>query len=176
MNFFGGLKEVFSKPYYILVALSGVILFYLLNVIIADFSDLKMIANGYGGLTSLKLLFNYFLGYPLTIDNYSIIILFTVAVLFGTYLAMAIYKTGQINNMGKKYSLIGSLGVFFGVLAPGCAACGLGLASLFGFAGFLVALPFKGIEISIIAFLLLGYANFNIASKITQNTCSIKLK
>lgn len=176
MSFLKGFKEVFSKPFYILVALSGMLLFYLLEVIISDFSDLRIIANGPGSFDSLRLLFSYFIGYPSTLDHYAVFSILFLSILFGSYLTMAIYKTGQVNKMGSSRSFLGYFGVFFGILTPGCAACGLGLASLLGIGGALVALPFDGREISMIAFVLLGYANFSIAKKINQNTCSIRIK
>jgi hypothetical protein len=171
MSYLKGFREVYSKPFYILVALSGMLLFYIIEVIISDFSDLKRISNGNG---SLRTLFYYFTGYPLTLDSYSVFFLFAITFLFGSYLALATYKTTQLNT--SKFSLLGSLGLFFGFFAPGCAACGIGLASIFGIGGALVFLPFGGKEVSFLAFILLGYANLRIAKKIDQNTCSIRFK
>lgn len=170
MNFIKGFREVYSKPFYVSVALAGMFLFYLLDVIISDFSDLRIISNQ----GSLKLLFYYFVGYPSTLDPYSSFFLFSIALLFGSYISLATYKTSQIK--GQKVSFLGSIGLFFGFLAPGCAACGIGLASVLGIGGALVVLPFNGKEISVLAFVLLGYANLRIARKINQNTCSIRLK
>ncbi|MBM3232139.1 hypothetical protein FJZ21_02045 [Candidatus Pacearchaeota archaeon] len=170
MSFIKGLKEVYSKSFYIFVALAGVLLFYLIDVILLDFSDLKAISDQ----GSLKLLFYYFVGYPSTIDSYSNFFLFAIAFLFGSYIALATYKTSHVKT--EKVSFFGSVGLFFGLLAPGCAACGVGLASVLGIGGALIALPFNGKEVSIVAFALLLYANFKIAKKINQNTCSISFK
>lgn len=170
MNAIKGLREVYSKPFYIFVAFAGILLFYLIDVILSDFSDLRAISNE----GSLKLLFYYFIGYPSTLDFYSNFFLFAIAFLFGSYLSLATYKTSQIKM--EKVSFFGSIGLFFGLLAPGCAACGIGLASVLGIGGALIALPFNGKEVSVLAFVLLAYANFRIAKKINQNTCPIRLK
>jgi hypothetical protein len=170
MKFFKGLKEVYSKPFYVFVALAGMMLFYILDVIISDFTDFKSLS----GSGSIKFLFYYFVGYPSTLDYYSTFFLFAISFLFGSYIALATYKTSQIKS--TKLSFFGSIGLFFGLLAPGCAACGIGLASLLGIGGAIVALPFGGKEVSLLAFVLLGYANFRIARKINQNTCPISLK
>ena len=170
MSYLKGFREVYSKPFYIFVALAGMLLFYLLEVIISDFSDLRSISNG----GSLKTLFYYFSGYPMTLDSYSIFFLFAITLLFGSYLALATYKTTQLSR--EKFSLFGSIGLFFGFLAPGCAACGIGLASILGIGGAIVSLPFGGKEISFVAFILLGYANLRVARKINKNTCSISFK
>ncbi|MEK6925462.1 MAG: hypothetical protein AABW71_04475 [Nanoarchaeota archaeon] len=171
MSYLKGFREVYSKPFYIFVALAGMLLFYLLEVIISDFSDLRIISNGQG---SLKTLFYYFTGYPVTLDSYSVFFLFAITLLFGSYLALATYKTTQLSS--AKFSFLGSIGLFFGFLAPGCAACGIGLASILGIGGAVISLPFGGKEISLLAFILLGYANFRVARKINQNTCSISFK
>lgn len=171
MSYFKGFKEAYSKPFYIFLALAGMLLFYLIEVIISDFADLRAIANGNGSLTTL---YYYFAGYPSTLDSYSVFFLFGITFLFGSYISLATYKTSQIKT--EKFSLFGSIGLFFGFLAPGCAACGIGLASVLGIGGAIVSLPFGGKEISALAFVLLGYANFRVASKINQNTCPIKLK
>lgn len=174
MSLIKGFKEVFSKPQYVLLMLISAFIFYLISIVITDFIDFKVIFVNYG--FSLKLIFSYFIGFPSTIDAFSAYSMILVAILFGSYLSLATYKTKQVKALGGKSSFIGSIGIFFGFLAPGCAACGLGLASVFGLAGFVVALPFHGMEVSVIAFLLLGYANLRIASKVGKNTCSIRVK
>lgn len=171
-----GFKEVFARPSYVLLLFVTALLFYMLSVVIADFSDLKVILLSYGFYLSLKLTVLYFIGFPSTITAFSAASMFLITILFGSYISMGIYKTKQIKKMQEKGSVLASIGIFLGIFAPGCAACGLGLASLAGLGGFLVALPLKGLEVSIFAILLLGYANWSVAGKVNQNTCSIKGK
>lgn len=174
MSSIKGFKEVFSRPLYVLLMLFSAFIFYLISVVITDFVDFRSIFTNYG--FSLNLILDYFIGFPSTVDNFSIYSMFFISLLFGSYLSLVSYKTKQVKSLSGKSSFIGSLGIFFGFIAPGCAACGLGLASVFGFAGFLVALPFHGTEISLIALFFLGYANLKIASKIGKNICSIRVK
>ncbi|MEK6811315.1 MAG: hypothetical protein AABX96_02275 [Nanoarchaeota archaeon] len=173
--FIKGFKEVFSKPFYILVALSGALLFYILNVIVSDFSELRSIANDYGSFTAIKLVFNYFIGFPSTLGFYSAFVIFIIALLFGSYIALVTFKTTQLKKVQDNLSLFGGIGLFFGFIAPGCFACGVGLASILGLGGALVALPFDGVEISVVSFVLLAYANISIAGKINNNVCPIKI-
>lgn len=173
MKFIKGLKEVFSKPKYLILMILSAFLFYLLSVIISDFREFISLFTNYSFPISIKLFFNYFFGFHTTITNYSAVSMVLISLLFGCYLSLAIYKTTQLNSIKDKKSLLGSVGVFLGLFAPGCAACGIGLASLFGLGGFLITLPFKGNEISAIAILLLSYANWIIARKINKNSCSI---
>ncbi len=171
-----GFKEVFSKSKYIFLTLFVALLFYLLNVVISDFFELTEIFRNYSFIVFLKLSFFYFIGFPSTISFFSAISMLFIALLFGSYISLAIYKTKQIKKFETKTSFAGSVGVFLGVFAPGCAACGIGVASLFGLGGLISFLPYDGFEISVIALIFLLYANFSIAKKINQNTCSIKIK
>jgi uncharacterized protein YacL len=154
--------------------LFSALFFYLASVIITDFNELKLILI-YSQFITLKMVAAYFIGFPSTIGLFSAISMFVIAFLFGSYIALAVYKTRQVKKFRDNPTLIGSAGIFLGILAPGCAACGLGLASLFGLSGFIVALPYHGLEISVLAFILLGYANYNLSKKVGVNTCAIKI-
>ena len=171
-----GIKEVFSKPFYVLTVIAGALAFYLLNVIIADFAELAAIAKNYSSWISLKILVNYFIGFPSTIKTHSAVSLIIMAILFGIYIALATYKVSQIKKTQTNSSILGTTGIFLGFIAPGCAACGIGIASALGLAGAFLSLPFEGLEISIIAIILLSYANWSISGKITQATCAIPVK
>jgi len=171
-----GIKEVFSKPYYIVLMVLSAFFFYLLTVVISDFSDLVNILKNYSFLISIKFLFFYFVGFPTTITTVSSVSMFIITLLFGSYISLAVYRTKQVKLFQDKKSILGTAGIFFGVFAPGCAACGIGLASLFGISGFIIALPFHGEEISFIAILLLGYANWSVAGKVNKSSCSINDK
>jgi hypothetical protein len=173
---FNGFKEVFSRLNYIFLTFFLTLFFYLFNVILADFLDFKDIFLNYEAHNYFKLLVSYFIGFPTTITLFSAVSIFVIALLFGSYISLAVYKTKQVKIFQEKSSIFGSMGIFLGIFAPGCATCGLGLASLFGIGGFLFALPFRGLEISGLAILLLGYANWKVAGKINKNVCSIKFK
>ena len=52
---------------------------------------------------------------------------------------------------------------------PGCAACGIGLLSLFGIsAASLTFLPFKGLEFSILSIIILSVLIFEITKNISN--------
>ena len=69
--------------------------------------------------------------------------------------------------------ILSGIGLFLGAFAPGCAACGVGLAAALGLgAGFLSFLPYKGLELSIIAIIILGYAIIKTTN--SMYTCKIK--
>ena len=63
--------------------------------------------------------------------------------------------------------------MFLAVFAPGCAACGVGLASVLGIgAGALSFLPYDGFELSVASIGILGLTILNV----TKNMFVCKLK
>ena len=175
-NYLIGFKEVFSKPFYVLVAFSGALLFYLLNVIISDFSGLRAIAGNYSFFISMKLVFYYFVGFLSTLDLYSAFFIVLIALLFGSYISLFTFKVVQIRKSRDEGSFVCTLGVLLGFIATGCAACGVGIASVLGLGGFLIFLPFNGMEIYVIAVILLLYANISISGRVVSNACPVKFK
>src|SRR3989344_2080973 len=87
--------------------------------------------------------------------------------------SLIFYKLAVLNGRGdKKIGLISSIGIILGAFAPGCAACGIGLASVLGLGGaFLAAFPLEGLEFSIIAIIMLSIAIF----KTSNSSCNIML-
>jgi len=174
MNSVKGFKEVFSKKTNVILMLSFAWFFYLLSIIVTDFFEFTGILNNYDFLVSMKLVLLYFFGFASTIPSISAFGMLFISLLFGSYIALAVYQTRQA--LGEKATILGSVGVFLGILAPGCAACGLGAVSALGISAFIVSLPFKGIEISILSFLILFYANWKVAGKISQKVCPINVR
>jgi len=78
-----------------------------------------------------------------------------------------------INGNVYNTSILGGIGMFLGIFAPGCAACGLGLAAFFGLAASFATLPLKGLEISILAMIILIISIFRFSYTLNDDTCSI---
>ena len=162
-------KEIFSKPRYLILTIVTALIMYIVTVISSDYLELKIVLKQ----KSLNLIWNYFVGFPITITGYSAISLFLICILFGLFVTLNKYKSNQI--IKQKGTIFGTIGVFLGLIAPGCAACGVGLASAIGLAGILVYLPFKGFEVSIIAIILLVWANLKVSKSLLMlNICSVK--
>lgn len=89
-----------------------------------------------------------------------------IAVLAGVNIALVTYhfREHEISASGGGGSLVG---VVLGLLGAGCAACGsavlLGVLSLFGAGGLVLALPFDGLEISLLAVVALLLSTYWIA-------------
>ena len=173
-----GYKKVFSRKRYILLALFISVLFYVLNVIISNFSSIKSFFSSLSCIQAIKITYFMAIGFYETIYLSSFVSLIIISILFGLLISILVYKTRNVKkNAGKKIGVVGTIGIFAGVIAPGCAACGLGIASALGLGAFLTFLPYKGLELSILAIILLIVANLK-ASKtlLSENICKINGK
>ncbi len=168
-------KDVFSNWKYLITAIVTGFVFYSINVLISNFDNLAFY-NKFGFFGGVKFFFTLFLDFKNRIFFSSFLSLIAIALLFGMFFSLIIYKTNMVRNTGgKMMGFFGTAGIFLGVLAPGCAACGIGLLSLFGVsAAVLGSLPFGGTELSMLAIGILGFSIFKISKDIKKGiVCKI---
>lgn len=170
-------KKIFGKAKYLLLSFTIALFFYSLNVFIANWKTILSIYSFSGFYGSSKMFINLFLGFGNTIELYSYISLILISLLLGTLFSLIIYRTSiSVKFIDEKNTgIFVTIGIFLGILAPGCAACGIGALSALGLGTIIINfLPFKGLEISILSILLLGFSIFKITDKIDNgNSCSI---
>lgn len=164
------LITVFQNWRYSILLLIIAFSFYAFNALLLNyrivFSALKT-----KGLGVFSLYWSLIIGYKNTIAFHSFFTLVIISVLFGILFSLILYKTLRFSEK-KHPGFLGGLGIFLGVLAPGCAACGIGVFSLFGFgAAFITFLPFNGLELSLLAIAILTYAILRFAADL--NTCKL---
>lgn len=172
-------KVVFSKLKYWIWLFLVAILFYELNVMIAGWRSIASFFTNFGFFPTINFLFTLSLGFKETIKFHSFVSLIILSLMFGILVSLIIFKIdSKIVIKDKKAGFVGTLGIVLAALAPGCAACGLGLVSLLGIgAGFFALLPYEGLEFSILAILLLGFTIFKISKDLTTcEICKINLK
>lgn len=164
------LKLVFYNWKYITLSVIVAILFYTFNVFISNYKIVFFSMTSYSFLDNFRFYFNLIMGYGNTMILSSFVTLIIISVLFGVLVSLITFKIRMIKSFeNHKLGVFASVGILLGILAPGCAACGLGLLPLLGLsATSLYFLPFKGLEISIIAILILGFAIFQISRNITE--------
>jgi hypothetical protein len=168
MKFIQGIKRVFSKPSYIFLFLFGALFFYVLDLTISHFSGFRLILQTQGFAKLISTMYSYLFPLPGISSRVSWIGMILISILFGSYIALSVFLTKKLKSV-KSTSLFGTIAVFLGIIAPGCfvgGVCGIGIASLLGISGFLIALPFQGLEVSFLAIILLSYANWSISNKI----------
>ena len=171
-------RIVFGNWRYSLLAVVIAMLFYLINVLISNFKTIIGFYSLLGFLGSIKFFFNLAIGFKNLIILSSFISLIIISVLLGLSLSLLIFKTRAMEMKNKRLGIFGGLGIFFGVLAPGCAACGLGLLPLLGLSAIILNfLPLKGLEISLLAIVILSITTFKISKSLIKcDACQIKIK
>lgn len=156
-------KEVFTNWKYLLITSIIALAFYSLNVLISSWSTLTGFYTTLGFFGTIKLFFILWVGFKSTIILHSFISLIIISILLGILTSLIFYKLNFNDSLNKKVGLFGTLGLFLAVFAPGCAACGVGLASVLGIGvGVLSFLPYEGFELSIFSIGILGFSILNI--------------
>src|SRR3989344_1220842 len=167
-------KKVFTNWKYLAVTIIIAFSFYSINVLVSSWSSLTGFYSTLGFFQTIKFFFILFTGFKETIMIHSLVSLIVISILFGALFSLVGYKVriGQ-GTGGKKVGLFGGIGLFLAAFAPGCVACGVGLASVFGIgAGALSFLPYGGFELSIAS---IGILSFTIVT-VTKNMYVCKIK
>lgn len=171
-------KTVFGNWKYLFGTLFVALLFFLLNVLILNWSNISAFYPVFGFFGSAKFFFLLARGFGGTVLLHSFVSLIMISFLFGMLFSLVWYKmSANIPRGNKSYGLLGGIGVFLGTLVPGCAACGIGLASTLGLsAGILTLLPYNGLEISILSIGLLSFVIIRISKDMMVcDGCLVKL-
>lgn len=168
-------KEIFRNWRYIILTVITALIFYSLNVVVSDYSSLISFYSQVGFLGSIKLFFTLFIGFKSTTFLYVYITLIISGILLGMLISLITYKVKMIKSVSGKTGIFTTAGIFLGILAPGCAACGVGLLSIFGISAVaLNFLPFKGFEISLLSAGILIVLIFKITKDINKGiVCKI---
>lgn len=167
-------KKVFTNWTYLTFTAIIALIFYSVNVLVSSWSSLTDLYSTFGFFGTIKFFFILFFGFKETIMFHSFVSLIIIGILFGMLFSLVGYKVniGQGTN-GKKIGLFGGVGLFLAAFAPGCVACGVGLASGLGIsAGVLSFLPYEGFELSIASIGMLGFTIVTV----TKNMYVCKLK
>lgn len=156
-NIFNALREVFSNSNYIILTGILAFLFYLISINISNFFLF--------GLSSFKSFM--FIGKSIKLS--SLITTIIISIFFGILFSMVLYRTKLLKPLSKNPGLLATIGIFLGIFAPGCTACGIGLISALGVGAVTLSLlPLNGLEISILSIILLGIGIFQMSKKINK--------
>ncbi len=162
-----GLKAIFTKKKYLAIFIAVSLVFYLLNIVISNYSNIISFYRELGFSAVVSLLFNLITGYYYAVTLFSFISTITINVLTGLLVSLLFYRYDiSKTNDSKNLGFFSTLGVFLGILAPGCASCGIGLIALLGLTSSIAALPFQGKEISVIAIAILAFSIYKISDNL----------
>ena len=167
------LKKVFSSPKYVLFALLFACALLFLIVWLPNIALVRVVHDSAIPIgQKLAFILSFFTSLPLTYGWPEALSLYLVVIIFGingSLLLFYINQAGGLRGVAHKNLLhqIGATAV--SLLGVGCAACGtLFLAPLLGtaFSGFLLFLPLRGFEFSIIGLAILVWSLYATAKRI----------
>ncbi len=98
----------------------------------------------------LSMLWAFLSGVPATVPTINAWLLFVVGFLTALNVSLVLKRGARLRSMGATGS-----SSFLGVLAGGCSACATGILPLIGLGGVVAILPFHGIELAVVAIVLL---------------------
>ncbi len=174
------LKTIFAKRQYKSIVVLCFVFSYSLFALVPSLQTIRTLFSfpGFTFLQKIKFLFTSVISFTVSYPAFSVFLSFVLAILLSLSVATSVYIYRR--NYGSKRSalsgIIGGLGSAFGA---GCFACG-NIALGFVFAGIgggalLARLPLKGLEVDILAVLLLGFSlwyNLRLVEK--NGVCEVK--
>ncbi|MEK6889721.1 MAG: hypothetical protein AABW82_02240 [Nanoarchaeota archaeon] len=167
-------KEIFFSIKYLGIAIFGALIFYIVNVLITNSGNLIYSFRYEGISKTLSLLKIFLLTFHQTILPSSVITLILISILTGILIGLLAFRFQKVNAFSGKVGFFTGIGVFLGMLAPGCISCGIGLSGILGLGASLAFLPFKGLEISFLAIIFLLFSIVKISLAIVEPlTCKI---
>ncbi len=170
-------RRVFGTGRYVLLTIIIAVAFYFFNGLIYNSSNITSFYNLFGFFGTLRLLLVLSFGYVQQITSFSLWSIIILSILVGAFVSLLAYRYSMVKHSNvKQIGLFGGAAMFLGVVAPGCAACGLGILGLLGFSSILFALPFQGKEINVIATALVSISILSISKQLYNPICSLKVE
>ena len=175
MKYLKVLRTVFSKPYYLLIALLVGGLVFTFAVWLPNIQLIIVVAGSAGLLELLALLWNMYGAIGSNFTFVSAVVAIFISTLFGMNVALLVYfikkMQGGLSSI-KGNGVTNTGGLVAGILGIGCAACGTfvltSVLTIIGAAGILSYLPFGGEELGFVGVGLLLYSLYTLAKKISN--------
>src|SRR3989344_8555242 len=103
----------------------------------------------------------------------SLMLLMIVAILTGANLTLVVQRLRTIRASGKMSFMIGGSSLL-GIIGSGCASCGLPILAFLGLSGAIFYLPFQGLELSVLAIVLLSVSLYSLIKRSAkQEVCAV---
>ena len=167
--------KAFSNIKYLILALLFGFLFYIINFFISTFANIVSSFKESDFLEFVSFTFNLFLSFKGSILLSSFVSMVILSLLTGILVSLIFYKIEKRKKISQENSFLTGTGMFLGIFAPGCAACGLGLAAFFGLSASFATLPLKGLEISFLAGIILLIAILRFSYTLFDTVCPIDI-
>ncbi len=163
------LKLLFKSPGYLLLSLT---IAFLLFVVYFVVNDLALYRSALSINTSFPFLWEVFTNHVETISEISgwtsVAAVGLVSLLGGTNLSLIALRTRRTGVFVGRTGVLSFLGSLTGAFAASCSACTTALISVLGVTGGLAVLPFGGLEISLLAIVLLLISLYYVSKSLAE--------
>lgn len=169
------MKEIWSKNIIIstllIAALYVIATIYLMNAGLVKDTLFGVHSFSYGWNLLLALL----AGMWTAMSTLSLVLLVIVAILTGANLTLVVQRLQTIRSSGKMSFMVGGSSLL-GIVGSGCASCGLPILAFLGLSGAIFYLPFQGLELSVLAIILLSISLYSlIKQNAKQAVCAVDI-
>lgn len=143
-----------KKRNFIFKSLLFSLLYISFSMILVNYkSFFSFLQSDYSVISKAKIFIIIFIGSFQAITLTDLVLLITVALLFGLNMQLVMRKIKFLASSGGLHLTFG-VGLLT-LAATGCASCGLSIASVVGLSAVLASLPFRGLELYIISIIIL---------------------
>jgi len=161
-------KQVIVIAFLISLAYLMLAVFLMNNSLVRD-----TLMGSYSLEYKVKILSGLLYGITTSMTTIGAIVLISISFLTGLNISLLINRVNILRKSGGIKIAIGGSAVV-GIIASGCAACGLPIISLLGFSGLVMLLPYHGFEFQFIVIgLLVISLYFLIKSSIEDIRCEM---
>ncbi len=122
-----------------------------------------------------KIFTSLFLGMWNSMSGTGFALLIVTAILTGINLSLLGKKLKNLKKQGNLKLVVGG-STLIGIVGSGCASCGLPILALLGLSGSIAYLPFRGMELSYLAVILLLFSLYHLIKANNKNECEIVKK
>lgn len=166
--------EILRSKHFLVPAVVIAILYILLVTYLMNWSLVKDTLLGtYSVIYKWRILTGLLQGLTTSMTAFALLLLLLTAILTGINLTLIFLRLRAMHGNGKLHVMVGGSSLL-AIVGSGCAVCGLPLLALLGLSGSLIYLPWHGIELSVLAMmLLLTTFYFMLRSYPTEQVCKL---
>jgi len=167
------MKEIWSKKIIIPTLLIGA-LYVIATVYLMNAGLVKDTVFGAHSFSyKWNLLIALLAGMWTAMSTLSLVLLIIVAILTGANLTLVVQRLRTIRASGKMSFMVGGSSIL-GIVGSGCASCGLPILAFLGLSGAIFYLPFQGLELSVLAIVLLSVSLYSLIKRSAkQEVCAV---
>lgn len=168
------MQEILKSKRFLIPTATIAIIYILLVTYLMNWSLFQdTLIGDYSLIYKWRILIGLLQGLTTSITTFTQILLILTALLTGINFTLVYLRLKALRSGGKLHLMVGGSSIL-AIVGSGCATCGLPILALLGLSGSLIYLPWHGLELSIVAVLLLLITlYFILISYPTEQVCKL---